>query len=128
MLILISLMPATFAINPHLDTNLVRASAERLEVSIINLQNTNISEDVRLSIKIISENAEKVINDVSKVDITNVEKIALRKEVLKIQKELKVLGEKSPEIEALITEDIEILSTVTDYAPWWVIAMISISL
>lgn len=128
MLILISLMPATFAINPHLDTNLVRASAERLEVSIINLQNTNISEDVRLSIKIISENAEKVINDVSKVDITNVEKIALRKEVLKIQKELKALGEKSPEIEALITEDIEILSTVTDYAPWWVIAMISISL
>lgn len=89
MLILISLMPATFAINPSLDTAMVHASAERLEISIINLSNTNIPEDVRHSVEIIGENAKKIINDTTKPDLSNSEKIGLRKEVLKIQKELK---------------------------------------
>jgi phosphate/sulfate permease len=128
MLILISLLPASFAINPAANYADINSSVLRLEESIINLDHDDLDPAVKTSIESIQSESRALANEINKDDLSIAEKISLRKHVLKIQKEAKTVGEKNTDIKALIEKDVAIISSVTDYAPWWIIAMISVSL
>jgi phosphate/sulfate permease len=128
MLILISLLPASFAINPAANYKDINASVSSLEESIINLGHEDLDPKVKASIEHIQREARALRDGVNKEELTAKDKVDLRKHVLTIQKEAKAVGEEDKKIRNLIAHDVEMISSVTDYAPWWIIAMISISL
>jgi PiT family inorganic phosphate transporter len=91
MLILISLLPATFAINPSLNAASVHESAKHLSNSIINHEHDSISKAAKESLMIIEKDAEAIVLKTQDKTLTTNEKIEMRKEVLQIQKEYKKL-------------------------------------
>jgi inorganic phosphate transporter, PiT family len=138
MLILISLVPASFAVNPKVDIDHLRADIIYIEAalqeSIVTLDQSMLQRDFQtaqknvLALKILLENKNTLANDI-------------RSGVLIVQKDIKNLtseivlvpqAEPSPLKARIESTDFQThakhLYSTIDYAPWWVIAMISISL
>ncbi len=141
MLILISLLPASFAINPHIDIAEVRKSIHTVQTRFDEIDLTKVSESDALMIRNTKDHIRSIEAVLGKDTIEAKEKVSVRKHILKMQKDYKVLSTEPltfiPKANAAdvwtnslqdIADDIAIISSVTDYAPWWVIAMISISL
>lgn len=140
MLILISLAPTYFAINPNVDLMIVKQNIDTIQSRFDELDLTKVTPIDAASVVEARESIDYVETILSKPEIAISEKIIIRKHILKIQKDYKKLANKDfslvPQANALsetknlsdIAPNIENISTVTDYAPWWIIAMISISL
>ena len=145
MLILISLMPTMFAINPSMNDsafrNEVLTHVDHIQQRFGQIDTNSVSKS---DAGIIAEANDAIlqIETILRKDTISIdEKIQLRKHVLKVQKDYKQLSSKTltfipsavaadtlPNLSLNIDEEVNSLSRVTDYAPWWVIAMISISL
>jgi phosphate/sulfate permease len=140
MLILISLAPSYFAMNPDIDIptiqtniNIVQSRFEGLDISSVSANDAEIIRETK-------EHVQALQNLLAKWTIPIEDRINMRKHILKIQKDYKSLSGKSftliptaraaTEVRSIddLAPNIEAISSVTDYAPWWVIAMISLSL
>jgi phosphate/sulfate permease len=140
MLILISLAPTYFAMNPDVDLTLVKHNVDIVQHRLDNLDLTKVSQTDAAVVLEAKDSINYIEGVITKAEIPLAERITIRKHILKIQKDYKIIASKEfsliPQASAAweirnlddIAPNIAVISTVTDYAPWWIIAMISISL
>lgn len=140
MLILISLAPGYFAMNPAADLTVVKKNIEIVQARFNELDMTTVSSADAVVIQETKDNIQAIQTILSKENVEVSERILVRKHILKIQKDYTSLSKKQfaliPSASAAgtsnsitdISPSISAISTVTDYAPMWIIAMISISL
>jgi hypothetical protein len=102
MLIIISLLPAHFAINPDIDTKILGKSLTNLETSIINLDHENLPIETKDALKNIETEASILLSALEGDTMTLYGNLELRKDILAIQHEAKTIGEYSPKILSLI--------------------------
>jgi inorganic phosphate transporter, PiT family len=133
MLILISLVPTTFALNPDIEITTLQGDVTYIQEQLW------ISPETQ---KYIPESFQRSIENLShSLFASQIEPHLIRSELLVFQREWKAL-ENSPSIisqvqatpvetvlqDPQMQEHIEHLYKSIDYAPWWVIALISVSL
>lgn len=144
MLILISLLPAVFAMNPQIDVKLLRMDVASVESVFASVDETKLAPEDRVTFGEARDHVGQLGTLLIKDELSNKERIEARKHILKIQKDYKVMNEKqlalipraqadgtltsAPADIASVAPQIANISNTIDYAPWWVIAMISISL
>ncbi len=144
MLILISLLPAIFAMNPQIDVKSLRGDVSHVESVFANVDETKLAPEDRVTFGEARDHVWQLGTLLTKDELSNKERIEARKHILKIQKDYKVMNEKqlalipraqadgsltsAPADIASVSPQIANISNTIDYAPWWVIAMISISL
>lgn len=134
MLILISLLPASFAVNPSIEMSSVKQDLVYIQ--------EHLSETAEQNHVLLPSSFEKSVDALVLLLEQNIQDPhILRSELLRFQQEWKNLSDNSwifaqanaqsvdtmihtPEIEAHVNHIFETI----DYAPWWVIALISISL
>lgn len=134
MLILISIVPAHFAINKKLDIDtlqnpltIVQNISAKINLSALDEKERNNFDKAQLSIT----NLQQLINTKQHLDSKKDYQLrsnlqAIHKGIGKITK-IDDIGLQEEDTKLLAT-NIKILNTYTDYAPTWVIFMISISL
>lgn len=151
-LILVILAPWIFAVNPKVDLSSVKDNIVYVEKSILSIDLTNLEETDRRTIN----DAYRDLQNMEKtLDAGNADNMVIREDVLAFQKsikklkEIESLNEKSSSVYATsvigskeinnnkivsfaeneeFNSHINEISKVVDYAPWWIIALISISL
>lgn len=140
MLILISLAPGYFAINPDTDITKVQQNINIVQSAFAEIDITKVSSVESEKIKEIQNSIGSINTIISKNQVQNTERIEIRKHILKIQKDYKAISSKefaliptasaAGEVKNIdkINTSMATLTETTDYAPWWIILMISISL
>ncbi len=140
MLILISLAPWYFAINPNTDIAQVQHNINIVQSVFAEIDTSKVSALENEQIQEIQSNITSISTIISKNNIQDAERIEIRKHILKIQKEYKSISTKEFSLIptasagweskklADINTNISAITDTTDYAPWWIIAMISVSL
>lgn len=134
MLILISLLPGYFALNPKIEMGSLKSDIQYIQET---LDQASTQNNVNLPASFLQS-----IDELSlRLEETQPEAHALRSRLLHFQSEWKKLSDNSalfaqaeaasldtlihsPEMETRVAH----VSQTVDYAPWWVIALISISL
>lgn len=143
-LILVILVPWLFAINPKVEISTLNKNIISIENSINTLNTSSLSEENRGVIEKTKKNLLKIKESIKTWEV--VDNVALRKDILAFQKNMKsvkaiISPEKniSPKVHATsssidspsmneLNSDVEKVSEIIDYAPLWVILLISISL
>ncbi|NRH20930.1 inorganic phosphate transporter [Candidatus Gracilibacteria bacterium] len=141
-LILITLLPANFAINPNMDIKGLNNDIQVIEKTLtqVNVESLSSSEKTQF-IQTQSKLTElKTLTE--KSDLSTGEKVTLRSNILHIQDNYKSFNtsKKITFIESAyaggsetmslnsIEKNINNLSQATDYVPWWIILMVSIAI
>lgn len=138
MLILIGIVPAYFALDNTIDTTKTLNSITKIE-SVLSKVDTNAIKDSKdkasflKSVKNFSQAKEKIAGASSSNEIAEKDRFLLRKNVLVATKGIEKLIEKgkislSKEDTTELKKEIKSTKKITDYAPFWVILMISLSL
>lgn len=143
-LILVLLAPWIFAINPNIKINDLSTNVIAIENTVNSINTNNISEENKELVKKTKENLLKIKESIKAWD--TVDKIALREDILAFQKNMKnikaimlpkVTISSKVHADSSTTEtpsnndfnnNVNAISWVIDYAPIWVIILISISL
>jgi len=138
MIILIGIVPAKFAIDRsktpvHLNEKIIL-----IENSLSNLDTNNFSLEDKISCQLLIEKLKKIkstTNEVVSFDsLKGKQNFELRKEIILVSKETNKLFSHHNNINLSkdeignLKKNISSLKKYTEYAPWWVIFMISISL
>jgi PiT family inorganic phosphate transporter len=137
MVVLIALVPMTFALDQSRDIRKIAIDMGDIKSIVLKVDTTTLDEKTaekfsKAKASVLS--ADKLMSSASKVDdLSKEEKLKLRSKISKISKDLGKLNKdgKLPltdEDKALLKADIKSVQKLTDYAPFWVILMISISL
>ncbi|MFA5917790.1 MAG: inorganic phosphate transporter [Candidatus Gracilibacteria bacterium] len=151
-LILVVLVPSLFAINPKVNLNGLKGDISYIENSVNNI---DVSKLDTTSKKVIKETITNLSEIKVSIDAGNINKMELREDILTFQKNIKnlsninlsdndsmktyqasIIGSKDTKNEngisllndAKFNDSVTSLSKLVDYAPWWIIALISISL
>ena len=136
MLILIGIVPVTFALNPDLDYSKLDKNIVNVQTSLSNLDRTSLNESEKKQLESTLSELE-TLNKFFKVKsierLNASEKMEIRKDVLFINKNLGgLLKSKNLKLSEtqkdLIENDLVKIRSVTDYAPDWVKIMIAVSL
>lgn len=138
LLILMAFLPATFAINPEFDVRNLREDVTKITTQVNKIDITTLQGP---DSQIATELKKNVASLQSEIENgTSIDRQNIRRNILKIQKNYKALSTKNismiPSANATegtvaldtIGSNVSALSRATDYAPWWVILMISTSL
>lgn len=137
MLILISLIPSVFAVNPNVDLATIKPDIEYIQTSLKeSISKLPDSEEKQKFLQL-----DNHINTLAaNIENKNTSAKDIRTDILLLQSDLKKLQSSSllPQAQAASVENIfqseeftkhtKNLYNTIDYAPWWIIAMISISL
>lgn len=137
MLILISLLPSMFALNPKVEINSIKKDINYIEEVVIKIDSSVINQEQKDMLSNVKDNIV-LFNEL--VDWDN--KMKLRVHLLKIQKDLQYLNNTDfafvdkANADSIISDlksdefwaHIDSLSKSIDYAPMWIIALISVSL
>lgn len=143
MIILISIAPLRFALNHERNPQLLLNDVNKTEIIFNKVDVNKLSLEDKYSIAFIKENIDSIqyrlagINSFSQ--LSREDNFGVRKGILLLSKEFnKVMTPKADEIgiRQLITKDerrnlttfVEDTKSYTEYAPWWVILMISVAL
>lgn len=94
MLILISLAPGYFAINPDTDIVQVQQNINIVQSAFAEVDTSKISPVENAKIKEIQSSINSISTIISKNQVHDAERIEMRKQILKIQKEYKTLSVK----------------------------------
>jgi PiT family inorganic phosphate transporter len=132
MLVLIAFLPATFALNNHVSTPSVIQALTKTEQTLqkAGASATPSGSDIQKLNQLISQTKAQV----SRKDAnTGTEKMKFRMQVQKVTKALKkLIGAKEIKANEPLKKELEAdnkqISNVTDYAPIWVVAAISLAL
>ncbi|MFN3379947.1 MAG: inorganic phosphate transporter [Runella zeae] len=140
MLILIGIVPAYFALNDKVEPQSMKKNLIAIEQTINKIDTTllGVEEKKQLAkVKSSSSDLNNLINDAATENqVKQDERLDARRDILVINSNLKKLSESasvnlSPQDKAILkesTDDKKGLRRYTDYAPFWVVLMISLSL
>ena len=141
MIILIGIVPFKFAIDNSKSPEKLHENIAMISSIISKADTTKLSIEERLSIRLIKDKAKKI--ETFTTDISSFESLKgkknfeLRKNILLLSKEFGKITHRTIDQPAISLPDEEIktlksnislLKSYTEYAPWWVILMISLSL
>lgn len=141
-LIIITLLPAQFAINPNMDVGNLNRDIQVIERTLTQVDQSSLSE-VEKTQFIETRNKISELKKLSeKTDLSTKEKIEFRSNILSIQDNYKSIntskkltfvesayaGAKDSISMNSIQSNINNLSQATDYVPWWIILMVSIAI
>ncbi len=141
MIILIGLIPTKFAIDASKSPDKLYEHVAMIDNVLSKINSKNLSSEELLSYQLIKEKVNNIKSDLCglkkfKLSANN-NNYELRKNILLISKECKTLLSYSPDQPAislsaenviLLNNNIAAMKKFTEYAPWWVILMISLSL
>ena len=131
MLILIAFLPAKFALDKHMPDDKIIASLTKTEKVLQKSNGANdVNHDVDSATALITSLKTSVA---SKNTFSSKQTYTFRKQVQSLSKRLKTISSSkdinfSQEDKATLNSSVKDLTNLTDYAPVWVIATISISL
>ncbi len=135
MLILISIVPFTFALDSRIDATLLRASLTRMESVISRIDTTAIPPADRGNLSLAASQIDTIqaLLPAGNAAIPQNNRLTIRRDILLITNELKALTNHPPNSIAaadvdMLKETSAALRNYTDYAPRWVIVLVSISL
>jgi PiT family inorganic phosphate transporter len=137
MLIMIAVVPSYFAIDQSKNlaaykANIVDIQTVYSRVDVSQLSKVDSFEYAKVN-SLVSDLNSKIVKSTSFSDFGGPEQIAMRKDIILIGKSSKKLMESedfmiSSYDKEILNEHVNEMSTLTDYAPKWVILMIAISL
>ena len=137
MLIMIAVVPSYFAIDQSKNlaaykANIVDIQTVYSRVDVSQLSKADSFEYAKVN-SLVSDLNSKIVKSTSFSDFGGPEQIAMRKDIILIGKSSKKLMESedfmiSSYDKEILNEHVNEMSTLTDYAPKWVILMIAISL
>jgi phosphate/sulfate permease len=137
MIVLIAIVPTYFAIDNSLDTSKLPASITKIEQSLSTIDSTILSQKDRAKLGDIKAKLGKLQSTFSLINntesIPKQQKFEVRKNIVSVDRNLKSLLKKeevrlSSNDKKSIEGSVKQLKKITDYSPYWVIVMISISL
>jgi phosphate/sulfate permease len=141
MIILIGLIPAQFAINTKESPEKLLTGIYKIEYLVKKIDAETLPAEDRIKCELVKEqliNTKQLLNGTAKFDTTTGKKsFAIRKNIILISKETKAfIGNNegkafftlNKQDTQILKSEIAHLKTYTEYSPWWVILMISISL
>jgi phosphate/sulfate permease len=138
MLILIAFVPSYFAINSNVDPFTLQKDLTQIQTVIAKIDTTVLSSKEKESYdKVISatDGLSKILSDTTAnaQTISTETKLKIRKDVILISGQVKKLKNSdsvnlSDADKAVLDKGVQGIGTLTDYAPTWVIWMISLSL
>ncbi|MBP9811873.1 inorganic phosphate transporter [Candidatus Gracilibacteria bacterium] len=139
-LILITLLPATFAINPNIEISKISEQVSSLSLKIEQINKGSLSNhDAEIAKKIQSD----ILELTQRINTSDIDKLSIRKNILSIRENYANIevtdkkaiisqvnaNENENQISlASIKNEIDSLSGATDYVPWWIILLVSISI
>lgn len=139
-LILITLLPATFAINPNIEISKISEQVSSLSLKIEQINKWSLSNhDAEIAKKIQSD----ILELTQRINTSDIDKLSIRKNILSIRENYANIevtdkkaiisqvnaNENENQISlASIKNEIDSLSWATDYVPWWIILLVSISI
>jgi PiT family inorganic phosphate transporter len=141
MIILISLVPVHFALNHQKNPQDLLGHVNRLEASVMSIDSAKMGALDRSSFMVVEENIDKIQSMLTnQTDFKKLEK----KEHYEIRKDIMVLSSEVNQIfvrhlderefyvskdkKSAINKEIKEMTRFTEYSPWWVILLISVSL
>ena len=137
MLIMIAIVPSYFAIDQSKNlaeykANIVDIQTVYSRVDVSQLSKADSFEYAKVN-SLVSDLNTKIVKSTSFSDFGGPEQIAMRKDIILIGKSSKKLMESEDFMisnidKKILNEHVNEMSTLTDYAPKWVILMIAISL
>ena len=89
MLILISLAPAYFAMNPDVDLGVIKNNVDIVQSRFADLDITKVSKKDAATVLEIKDSINYIESVITKTEIPLAERITIRKHILKIQKDYK---------------------------------------
>ena len=142
MIILIGLLPVQFAINHNKVPQTLNENVNKIEVVFDKIDPVFLSIEDRVSLGVVKECIDSLKSNIQGIvsfkQLNQVQHFNVRKNILVISKEsAKVLnpGPGETNLDSITKQDkkdvssaISEMKTFTEYAPWWVILMISLSL
>jgi len=137
MLILIGIVPAYFALNDNLDISPLSNKLNQIDTIISGIDSTSLAKPDRIKLANAITHADNLQEHFKKITntaaIPQSKKFEVRKEIMVLDRNLNSLLKKdevrlSLNDRAILTGGMAEIRKVTDYAPTWVILMISFSL
>lgn len=141
MIILISLVPVHFALNHQRNPKDMLSHLNKLETSVNSIPVEKMGSLDRSSFLVINENIDKIKLMLTNVDdFKNLEKkqhYEIRKDVILLTNEVNQIFSRHPDepqvfvnkqIKSNINHEVKEITHFTEYSPWWVILLISVSL
>jgi inorganic phosphate transporter, PiT family len=141
MIILIALIPAKFALDPHRSPINISDRAYQMENVLSRIDTASISIEDKLRCELLTEKLTHIHNSIDKAEhndsIKGILNFEVRKDIITVSKEvnnlLSVSFEKEPlkisdEDKRTLKKGSSYLKDYIEYSPWWVVLMISISL
>lgn len=137
MLILIGIVPGYFALNSSFATHQLNTPLSKIEVTIRDIDPNPLSDPDKLKLteaKRTSQHIRSTIDSIRSVDdLPRAERFNMRKDILIMSRDLEDLMKKdearlSEQDKVVIKDNLKEVRKVTDYAPGWVIVLISLSL
>jgi PiT family inorganic phosphate transporter len=142
MIILIGLIPTHFALNHAKNPQDLLSHINKVEVSLISINKDSISDQDKASLLLVSEKIDDIQTQIPE-KATSFNNLAhkaafdVRTDLILISKEIQQIIKQQPgepKVQlgqaqiALIDSEVKKAKDFTDYAPWWVILMVSFSL
>jgi len=136
MIILIGIIPLQFAINRDKSPVVMMQCAHNIEYAISHIDSTKLNDDAKFDYSQVRKNLDTIqstIKGAKNFDALNTHSLVLlRKSILTTAKKYSALLE-TPKVlkkedKKIIDSEMKELKTYTEYSPWWVILLISISL
>lgn len=138
MLILIGIVPTYFALNDQIDPQLVKGNLVAIEQTVAKIDTNLIGIDEKKRLSSVKNSSADLMQLVNQSDgkVSPDQRLEARRDILVINSSLKKLMDSesvnfSEQDKKLIkenTDDKKGLRRMTDYAPFWVVLMISLSL
>lgn len=137
MLVLIAIVPSYFALDHSVDINDYKTSIKEVQMVMNKIDVSSLNESDSLEyakvVSLVSHLKSKTDSAQSFAVMSDVEKYAIRKNVILIGKSTKKLLESenlslSNKAKKVFKQNVQELKAVTDFAPTWVIIMISLAL
>jgi PiT family inorganic phosphate transporter len=135
MLILISIVPIAFALDNRLETEGLQTNMTRIEQTVSRMNVAGLPPESRSTLQLVAAQADSVqtILAASGGNIPRQQRLAVRRDILLINREIKDLTTNPPA--TIAPADVSALKKAsdnvrkyTDYAPRWVIIIVSLSL
>ena len=136
MIILVGIIPFHFAINRAEDPQVLLQSTHKIELLLSDIPTNKVDDEVAFTYSQLKKNLDTIQYAVGSVkefeDLQSDKLLLIRKSILISSKKFDVLketpGALTKESKKALSKEVKILKSYTEYAPAWVILLISISL
>lgn len=138
MIILIGILPAYFAINPSKNPTNMIGNVKQIELTLSKIDTTKLDNYLAKELKVVNTNIYTLKNTLDNSfgleQIPEKQRYETRKNILSIAKITDLILNHKEQISlkeqeiSLVKKNIKELKSYTEFAPWWVVLIISVSL